>query len=117
MPYTEHKTAFTEQRNTGKQKMARNNDSGPTRIRLNDNRTKAILRALTDFYSDTFDEELTAFRGRQILRFFLKHLGPPVYNQAVQDARGYMLMKLEDLDGEVYERELPIRPTESRDSQ
>jgi uncharacterized protein (DUF2164 family) len=40
-----------------------------------------------------------------VLDFFLNELGPPVYNQAVKDARGFMLRKLDDLDGEVYESE------------
>jgi hypothetical protein len=35
----------------------------------------------------------------------------------VQDARAYMLLKLEDLDGEVYEREMPLRPTGRQDLQ
>jgi len=30
-------------------------------------------------------------------------VGPPLYNQAVADTRGFILRKLEDLDGELYE--------------
>jgi uncharacterized protein (DUF2164 family) len=40
-----------------------------------------------------------------VLDFFLERLGPQVYNQGVQDARGFVLRKLDDLDGEVYEQE------------
>jgi uncharacterized protein (DUF2164 family) len=40
-----------------------------------------------------------------VLDFFLETLGPPVYNQAVQDARGFVLRTLDDLDGEVYHSE------------
>ena len=32
----------------------------------------------------------------------LKTLGPAVYNQAVQDVRAHMQVKLDDLDGEVF---------------
>ncbi len=45
--------------------------------------------------------------AEQILDFMIKHLGAPVYNQAVQDARAFMHQKLEDLDGECYETEPP----------
>ena len=48
-----------------------------------------------------FDEELSPFRAEQLLDFFLAALGPHVYNQAVQDARGFMQRKLDELDGEV----------------
>jgi uncharacterized protein (DUF2164 family) len=41
----------------------------------------------------------------QVLDFFLEALGPRGYNQAVQDARGFMMRKLDDLDGEVHEPE------------
>lgn len=77
----------------------------PMRIRLSEDRKQAILRALRDFYLEVFDEELSTFRAEQILRFFVTTLGPPIYNQAIQDARGFMFEKLEDLDGEFYENE------------
>lgn len=77
----------------------------PMRIRLSEDRKQAILRALRDFYREVFDEQLSTFRAEQILRFFVATLGPPVYNQAIQDARSFMFEKLEDLDGEFYENE------------
>ena len=56
------------------------------RIRLAEDRKDAIVRLLKDFYSSEFDEELSTFRAQHILRFFLKTLGPPLYNQAIHDA-------------------------------
>lgn len=75
------------------------------RFTLSDDRKNGILRRLQEFYRSEFDEDLSDFRAEQILSFFLKFLGPDVYNQAIQDARGFMLGKLEDLDTEFYERE------------
>ena len=40
-----------------------------------------------------------------VLEFFLRELGPPVYNQGVRDASGFMQEKLGDIEGEIYERE------------
>jgi uncharacterized protein (DUF2164 family) len=60
---------------------------------------------LRGFFSEEFEEDLSGFRAEKVLDFFLDELGPPVYNQAVKDARGFMLRKLDDLDGEVYESE------------
>ena len=54
------------------------------------------------FFLSEFDEGVNSFRAEQVLDFFLGTLGPQVYNQAVQDVRGFMLNKLEDLDGEVH---------------
>ncbi len=35
----------------------------------------------------------------------MKQLGPPVYNQAIRDAHGFIQDKLIDLEGELYEPE------------
>ena len=77
----------------------------PMRIRLDEERKSALIRSLQDFFRENFDEELSPFRAQQILDFFMKALGPQVYNQAIQDARGFMQEKLEDLDAEFYEGE------------
>jgi len=52
-------------------------------------------------YAQEFDEELSAFRAEHILTFFVRSLGPSVYNQAIQDARKFMAERLEDLDATV----------------
>ncbi len=71
-------------------------------ISLSDDRREQLLLALEGFYLEDFDERLSRFRAEQILDFMLTSLGPPIYNQAVQDARVFMQRKLDELDGEVY---------------
>ncbi|HEY0025840.1 MAG TPA: DUF2164 domain-containing protein [Longimicrobium sp.] len=79
------------------------------RIRLADDRRVRLVRSLKAFFDDNFDEPLSDFRANELLDFIVAELGPVVYNQGVQDARGYVLKKLEDLEGEVYEPERPGR--------
>ena len=78
------------------------------RMRLSDDRKQAVLNLLTAFYLDEFDEELSSYQAERLLEFFMKNLGPPVYNQAISDARAFMLGKLDDLDSEFYEPEEPV---------
>lgn len=82
------------------------------RVRLSDDRKAGLLRKLTEMYSRDFDQTLSLFRAEQILDFFVKSLGPSVYNQAIQDARGFMMERLDDLDAAFYEKEdaAPVRP-------
>ena len=61
-------------------------------VKLDDERRAVLVSRLQDFYL-------------QVLDFFLNALGPQVYNQAAQDARGFMLRVLDDIDGEVHEPE------------
>ncbi len=74
-------------------------------VRLDDERRERLVTRLRALYREEFDEDLSPFRAEQVLDFFLEALGPQVYNQAVDDARGFMLRKLDDLDGEVHEPE------------
>lgn len=75
------------------------------RIQLSEERRKVILGHLTGLYQDEFDETLSGFRAERIVDFFIRTLGPSVYNQAVQDVRKYMQERLDDLDAEFYEAE------------
>lgn len=56
-------------------------------------------------FNKEYDEELGRFRAEQILQLFLTRLGPSVYNQAIQDACGFMIEKVQDLDATYYEKE------------
>ncbi len=71
-------------------------------VRIDEPRRAALVARLRGFFLEEFDEELSTFRAEQVLDFFLETLGPQVYNQAVQDARGFMQQKLDDLDGDLY---------------
>ncbi len=74
-------------------------------LKLDDTRRRALVEQLRVFFREKFDEDLSEYRAGELLDFLLGSLGPPIYNQAVQDARRFMLQRLEDLDGEVYEPE------------
>jgi uncharacterized protein (DUF2164 family) len=77
----------------------------PLRIRLSPDRRAGLLRAIKAYYAAEFDEPLSDFRADGLLDFFVRELGPPIYNQGVHDATGFMQQKLADIEGEVYERE------------
>ncbi|MFL5537524.1 MAG: DUF2164 domain-containing protein [Longimicrobiaceae bacterium] len=81
----------------------------PMRVRLSDERRAALVRLLRNHFEDQFDDELSDFRAEGLIDFFVRELGPPVYNQGVRDACAYMQGKLTDVEGEVYEPETPPR--------
>lgn len=86
----------------------RNHPAGsPLRIRLTDERRVRLLASIKRFYEDSFDETPSDFRAAELLDFFVAEIGPVVYNQGVQDARGFLQERLDDLEGEVYEPERP----------
>lgn len=79
--------------------------ASPMRIKLSDERRERLVAAIRQFSSEEFDQSLSDFQANRLLDFLIRHLGAPVYNQAIQDARAFFQEKLEDLDGEIYEPE------------
>ena len=80
-------------------------DRSPMHIRLTDERRERMLEALSAFCDDEFGITLSAFQAERLLDFLVVELGAPVYNQAIQAARGFLQEKLDDLEGEFYEPE------------
>jgi uncharacterized protein (DUF2164 family) len=79
------------------------------RVRLSDDRRAALVRLARLYFEEHFDEPLSDFRAEALIDFFVRELGPPVYNQGVRDACAYMQQKLTDVEGEVYEPETLAR--------
>lgn len=86
-------------------RIAKPHPQNPLRIQLSDDRRARLLRSIKTHFAAEFDEPLSDFRAEALLEFFVRELGPPVYNQGVRDAAGYLQSRLTDIEGEVYERE------------
>ncbi len=85
--------------------MSRSNS--PMRIKLSDERRGALASSIRRFVDERFDRQLSEFQAEELLDFFVKELGAPVYNQAIRDAHAFIQEKLTDLEGDVYEPEEP----------
>ena len=79
------------------------------RIALSDERRGELVDALQRFFAGEFEHEISEYQARRLVDFFIRQLGAPVYNQAIQDARAFLQEKLADLEGEFYEPEEPHR--------
>ena len=71
-------------------------------IKLSGERRTEFNIELRSLFENEFEEPLSEFRADAVLELFLKTLGTSVYNQAVQDVRNHLQIKLDDLEGEVY---------------
>lgn len=76
-----------------------------TRISITPERRARLLRAIKQHFTAEFDEPLSDFRAEGLLDFFVRELGPPIYNQGVNDAARFMQERLGDIDGEIHEPE------------
>jgi uncharacterized protein (DUF2164 family) len=73
------------------------------RIELSDERRARLVADIQKLFSEELDDDIGELRAGLVLDFFVKNLGPPVYNQAIRDAHGFIQEKLVDLEGDFYE--------------
>lgn len=66
---------------------------------------KQAIASIQRFFDEHMDEEVGELKGRLLLDFVLKEIGPTVYNQAIRDAQAYFQDRVTDLDGTCYEAE------------
>jgi uncharacterized protein (DUF2164 family) len=74
-----------------------------TRIQLAPERRRLLMTAIKEYVAGEFDEPISDFRAESLLDFFVRELGPPVYNQGVRDAVAFVQDRLGDIEGEIYE--------------
>jgi uncharacterized protein (DUF2164 family) len=83
--------------------MARTERESPMRIELAAERRDRLVANLRALFAREFEHDLSDFQARRLVDFFVRELGAPVYNQAIQDVRAALQTKLDDLEGELYE--------------
>lgn len=85
--------------------MATRANDQPGRIKLSDEARANLVSDVQTFLHGEYDLSLSDFQATGLTNFLLRRLGARVYNQAIQDARAFVQLKLDDLEGELYEPE------------
>ncbi|MGE5396988.1 MAG: DUF2164 domain-containing protein [Chitinophagales bacterium] len=66
-------------------------------IKLSKEQKQEMISAIQTYFLKERDEQLGELAAHLILDFFLKALGPKIYNQGVYDSYKYMTDRIEDL--------------------
>lgn len=74
-------------------------------IQLSAEDTKRALLSIKQFSTEHLDEEFGDLKAGLLLEFFLKEVGPSVYNAAIADAQKYFQERALDLEGVCYQKE------------
>lgn len=75
-------------------------------IRLSDDTIKRLHASIRRYFAEELDHEIGDLKAGLVLDFFLKEMGPSVYNRAIADARTYFEQRAADLEGVCYQQEL-----------
>lgn len=63
------------------------------------------IRSIERYFREHMDEPIGNVAAGGLLNFFLKEIGPSVYNRAVADVQERLLARVQELDIEVHEHE------------
>ena len=74
-------------------------------IEIPKEKKKALVRAVQSYFEEKLDQEIGDLGSELLIDFFVKELGPAVYNQAIQDAQAFLQDKLVDMDVQLHEEE------------
>ena len=64
-----------------------------------------LVGSIQRFFTEELDDEVGDLKAGRVLEFFVKEIGPSIYNQAIADARKYFMDKAADLGDVRYEPE------------
>lgn len=82
-------------------------------LKLSDDARKRALASLKRFWAKNLDAEVSDLQAIALLDFFLREIGPTVYNAGVADAQTYLRDRVADLEGTCFEPEFAYWPKSS----
>ena len=74
-------------------------------IALSKDETKRLIASIQRYFADELDEDVGELKAGAVLTFFLKEIGPSVYNKAIGDAQAWIQERAIDLDAVCHEKE------------
>jgi uncharacterized protein (DUF2164 family) len=81
---------------------------GKADIEIPDDARKRAMASIKRFFAEEIDQEIGDLKATLVLDYFLKELGPTVYNKAIADARAFFEARVVDLDSVCYQNEFPL---------
>jgi uncharacterized protein (DUF2164 family) len=74
-------------------------------INLRPETEQYLLGSIKRFFAEELDEDIGDLKARLVLDYFVREIGPSVYNHAISDAQESLERAISDLSGNRYEPE------------
>ena len=74
-------------------------------IEINDHNRQGLIASIQRYFQENMDEPIGNLAAGALLTFFMKELGPLVYNKAVVDVQNRLQARIAEIDLEVHEDE------------
>ena len=83
-------------------------------ITLEPDAKKQAVASIRRYVAENWDQDVGDLKAGLLLDYFLKEIGPTVYNRAIGDAQAYFRDRTADLEGTCYEKEFGFWPPASQ---
>ncbi len=74
-------------------------------IRLHKETEQRLLESIKRYFLEQLEQDVGDLKATLLLDYFVKEIGPSIYNQAIADAQAQLRDKLADLDATCYQPE------------
>ena len=74
-------------------------------MRLEKETERYLVSSVKRFFADEMDDDIGDLKALRVLDYFIREIGPSIYNQAIADAQSFLQDKVSDLGGACYEPE------------
>ncbi len=74
-------------------------------IQLSKDAKQRLVASIKRYFAEDMEDEIGDLKALLLLDFFVKEVGPSIYNKAIADAQAHMQDRVSDLDGSCYEQE------------
>ncbi len=79
-------------------------------IELSPDARKQAVASIRRYFAENLEQDVGDLKAGLLLEYFLREIGPCVYNRAIQDAQVYFRDRVVDLEGTCYEKEFTYWP-------
>ena len=74
-------------------------------ITISPESTQLLIASIKRYVAENLEQDIGDLKAGSLLDYFLKEIGPTVYNKAIADAQKYFQARAIDLEGVCFERE------------
>lgn len=74
-------------------------------IKLSEETRQRLIKSIQRYFSENMDEPAGDLKAALLLDFFVREIGPSIYNQAILDAQSHLQDKVAEMDGDCHQPE------------
>ena len=86
----------------------------PVAITLDPDARKQAIASIRRYVAENWEQDVGDLKAGLLLDYFLKEIGPSVYNRAIEDAQVYFQDRVADLEATCFEKEFGFWPPASQ---